>query len=164
MLKPDSLRAAIALALPALEKEPERLQVFIDKGSIASTGAQPTDAVPVAFEYRYRLNLLLLDFADNPDLLFTTILQWAAVNQRQLLDRYVAGDRDTLKFEADILDAGAVDLSIELELSEKVTASAGPGGLVFSHLAEPGVAPDDDWPGAPLQTLVVNDEQLLSSS
>lgn len=142
MIKPDSLRLALTAAIPELKVNPDRLQVFIDKGRVVSTGrpAAPGAEILAAFEYRYRLNLLILDYAGHPDVVFAVILAWLADNQRDLLDRYVAGAKDGIPFEADILDPGKADFSIDLELSERVGVSRDQAGvLVYTHWPEPVV-------------------------
>ena len=58
MLKPASLRAALECALPELAANPDRLILYIDEGRIHSRYGDS-----LSFEYRYRLNLVLLDYA-----------------------------------------------------------------------------------------------------
>lgn len=130
--KPDQLRAWLTEANPGLRREPERLQVFVDKGSLVATAASG-----LSFEYRYTLTLQLLDFADHPNAIMAPLLAWIAVNQPELLanpDR----SREGIKFEADILDPGKVDLQIEIALTERVkVARQSDGTLQAMHLAEP---------------------------
>ncbi|MEI6419476.1 MAG: phage tail protein [Sphingomonadales bacterium] len=136
MLKPDSLRAALTAAVPDLRTDPDRLRMFIDKGNLVAT------AVPLlAFEYRYRLQLLLLDFAGHPDQIMVPLLAWVAVNQNELLanaDRR----RDGISFQAELLDSQRVDLAIELMLTEAVSVRpATGGGQDVIHHPEPPIAP-----------------------
>ena len=144
MLKPDSLRAALTEVFPDFATDPDRLRIFIDKGRIVSrlTTAR-------GFEYRYRLNLILLDFTHHPDALFLTVCDWLRIHQPDLV---LNQDQDDtrLVFEAELLDTRAHDISIELQLREAVRLVPRPGGghdLV--HLPEPpidemlgGVTPD----------------------
>lgn len=137
MLKPDDLRAALTAAIPALQTDPDRLQLYIDQGSVACTGAPG-----LSFEYRYTLTVLLLDFAGHPDAVFAPMLAWLARNQPDLLQAWYA-DRKGVPFEADILDPGKVDMQISLPLSESVgvTPREG-GGFDLVHYPEPRV---DSW-------------------
>ncbi len=70
MRKPDSLRAAIEAAVPDLARNPGQLKIWLDKGSVQACGR----GVPVALAYRYKLSLLVLDFAaSEPHTLFAAI-------------------------------------------------------------------------------------------
>ncbi|MDR9048890.1 phage tail protein [Burkholderia multivorans] len=122
MNKPASLRAAIAAAIPSLQVSPEKLTVFIDHGSIASTGAKG-----LSFEYRYVCHVLLLDFADDPDTLFIAILEWVRANQPDLVlnpDEREQG----MTYEIDILDNATSDVSIKLQLTESVVVKVADDG------------------------------------
>lgn len=144
MLKPDSLRAWLTAAIPALAADPAQLQLFVDRGQVVSTGTPG-----LAFEYRYTLNLLLTDFAGHPDGLFAPLLAWLGLNQPDLLQR-IGRTGDGLAFEADILDNEKVDLSVTFPLSETVVAvprpadaGGGDGG------SDPGGEPGGDPGGEP---------------
>lgn len=154
MNKPDALRAWLTAASPDLRREPQRLQVFIDKGSIVATAASG-----LSFEYRYTVTLQLLDFAGHPNGIMAPLLAWVAVNQPELLanpDR----SREGIKFEADILDQDKVDLQIEIALTERVKVSRmADGKLEAIHLAEP-VFPAGAHPLADPATIPANLQQL----
>jgi hypothetical protein len=62
MIKPASFRDAIVAAVPSLKDNPDKLLVFIDKGQIVATGAPS-----LSFEYRFTLNVILLDFPGDED-------------------------------------------------------------------------------------------------
>lgn len=131
MNKPNSLRAALAAALPDLARDPDRLLVFIDKGSVQSTFAGG-----LSWEYTYTLNIILTDYAGHPDAVFVPILQWVRINQSELLDN-VDERPNGITFEADILDAGKVDMSIALKLTERVVAREEAGTITLTHADEP---------------------------
>ncbi len=136
MNKPDALRAYLTAALPDLEREPERLQVFIDAGKVIATGGRT-----LGFEYRYRLNLLFLDFAGHPDEIFVPLLIWLRDSERSLLQSFVSSG-EGVRFEAEILDSGKADISVDLDLSEAVRVTRDGGGdLVVTHVAEPAEDP-----------------------
>ena len=160
MLKPDSLRAALTAAVPDLRNDPDRLRMFIDKGNLIATAAPA-----LAFEYRYRLQLLILEFAGHPDQIMVPLISWVAVHQNELLanpDRR----RDGISFEAELLDSKRVDLAIELALTERVTVrpAAGGGQDVIHHPEppiEPGFGPEVDGDNPQLWRLFLGADELL---
>lgn len=131
MKKPASLRAALAAALPELARDPDRLLVFIDAGSIRSTLA-----AGLSWEYAYTLNIILTDYAGHPDAVIVPILQWVRVNQSELLDN-VDEREHGITFEADILDSGSVDMAIKLMLTERVAVREDGTTLTLTHCDEP---------------------------
>lgn len=131
MNKPASLRAALAAALPDLARDPERLLVFIDAGSVRSTFAGG-----LSWEYAYTLNIILTDYAGHPDAVIVPVLQWVSVNQSELLDN-VTERPHGITFEADILDAGKVDMSLKIKLTERVIARENAGVITLVHADEP---------------------------
>lgn len=143
MLKPDSLRAALVAAIPDLAKDPDRLKIFIDKGRIASRMAYAPAHPQLSFEWRYRLNAILQDFKGDPDGVMIVVLAWLHVHQPELLQN-AQRSQEAILFEADIIDAGTVDLSIELDLTEavKVQPLANGQGHEATHLAEPPAIPE----------------------
>lgn len=144
MNKPNSLRAHLLAAVPELHKNPDRLLVFIDNGTIRSTAAHG-----LSFEYSYTLNVILTDFAGHPDAVAIPLFAWVLVNQRELMENQERG-RDAIKFEADILDNSKVDLSITLPLTERVIVKRmDDGTLQVDHPPEPQL--DEFFPAGPWQ-------------
>lgn len=136
MNKPESLRAHLLAAIPELKRNPDRLLVFIDNGSLRSTAAPG-----LSFEYSYTLNLILTDFAGHPDAVAIPLFAWVLLNQRELMENHEKG-RDAIKFEADILDNSKVDLSITLPLTERVIVKQqADGTLHVDHPVEPQLEP-----------------------
>lgn len=136
MKKPETLRAALAATVPELADNPERLIMWIDQGSVAS----PMTA-SFHFAYAYRLNILLIGYAGQQPPVAIAILYWLRVNQPDLLQP----GKSAFSFEADFLDNSSVDLQIELQLSEQVSAvRREDGGFDMQFLAEPDPLFDDD--------------------
>jgi hypothetical protein len=136
MNKPASIRAAIVAALPELKRDPDRLQVYVDKGRVRATGAPGR-----SFEYSYNLTLILLDFTGDEDALMVVILGWLAANQADLLQN-LETNKEAITFESDILDAGKVDLQLQLPLTERVIVKPRiGGGFDITHPAEPAADP-----------------------
>ena len=142
MNKPASLRAALSACVPSLKKHPERLHVFIDEGSVASTMGGES----LSFEYRYTCNIIVTDYAGHSDALIVPVLAWLRENQPELLlnrERMADGFR----FEADILNNGSCDLSIKLVLTERVGVKELGGRVEATHYGEPALDPHAgiDW-------------------
>ena len=136
MNKPNSLRDHLLAAVPELHKNPDRLLVFIDNGTIRSTAAPG-----LSFEYSYTLNVILTDYAGHPDAVVIPLLAWVLVNQHELLANQEKG-KTAIQFEADVLDNSKVDLSIKLPLTERVIVKKQAGGtLDVSHPDEPQLEP-----------------------
>lgn len=148
MNKPESLRAHLLASVPELKKNPDRLMVFIDNGTMRSTAA-----FGLSFEYSYTLNLIFTDYAGHPDAIAIPLFAWILVNQRELMEN-VERSKTAVAFEADVLDNSKVDLSIKLPLTERVIVKRQDDGkLVVNHPPEPVV--DDDpftMPGLELWT------------
>jgi hypothetical protein len=132
MKKPASLRAAIAAAVPELEANPDRFLVFADAGAMAATNTKT-----LSFEYRYTLNLILLDYAGDADPVMLALLQWVRRNQPDLLDN-PEKRKHGIEFEVDHLNNATCDLSIKLPLVEEVLVQMDAGGApTFTHQDEP---------------------------
>lgn len=137
MIKPDSLRQAIVLSVPDLARDPDRLLMWIDKGRLRSH-----QTFTFGFEYRYTLNITVLDFAASPSIIMIAVIAWLRIHQPELL----GVNKDAFEFEADILDNQAVDLALKLELSESVSVvKREDGGFDLQHLAEPDPLFSDDF-------------------
>ena len=132
MIKPESLRAAITAASPDLSKNPERLLVFADEGAIVNTGT-----ASLSFEYRYTINLILTDFSGDADQVFVALLAWVKVNQPELVDNFNKQAKG-ITFEVDHLNHKTCDLSIKLDLTEKVRVATDEDGKhTITHQGEP---------------------------
>lgn len=144
MNKPDLLRAAWTAALPDLRHAADRLQLYIDKGTVRSLGGSG-----LGFEYAYTLRALFLDFAGHPDAIMAPLLHWLRTHQPDLLQNH---DRvaDGIGFEVDLLDGGKADVDLSIPLTERVLCQARPGGgFDLSHPPEPVLAGLDAYPAGP---------------
>ena len=120
MKKPDSLKRLLLLTVPQLAANPETLALYVDEGKVAArTGAS------LSFEYRYKLNLVAQDFAGDRNALVVPLLAWIAQVQPDLLDR---PDAEPFSFECELLDADTSDISITLDLTERVAVRPREGG------------------------------------
>lgn len=157
MRKPESLRAALAAALPALPRNPDRLRIWVGQGSAHATHS-PTQG----FSYKYRLSVFLVELAADPSLVFMAIADWLRVHQPELLHpNYQRG----FEFQVDVLDNDSFDLLIELELTENVLCTPdGNGGYTMEYPGEPDpLFPDDQPYGDPglLKTVCANGDEII---
>jgi hypothetical protein len=149
MIKPASLRRALAAAIPSLEAEPDKLAVFLDEGSIIATGTGS-----LSFEYRYTAHALVMDFAGDADVVFVALVEWARTNQPDLVtnpDERAHG----ITFEVDLLNHTSADLSIKLALTESVAVtSRQDGSRIIEHVddSQMGAATDMTWVARPWTT------------
>lgn len=138
MKKPLDLRAHLADAVPCLKANPDKLQVFIERGAIAARLGGG-----MSFEYRYDLVLIFTDFSDHADTLIVPLIAWIAANQPDLMQH---PDRipETIKFEAELIDHDKVDLQLTLSLTEAVVVTVAGSGYTATHVAPPAL---DDLTG-----------------
>lgn len=148
MKKLRDLRAHLAATVPALEKDPDRLEIYIEKGDIACRFGS------LSFEYRYKAHILVKDFADHADTLIVPLLAWISINQPDLLLDADKSDRP-ICFDAEILDHEKTDVLLMLDLTERVIVRAAddqPGHYTATHCDEPEL-PDLGGP-APWQIFI----------
>lgn len=129
MKKPDILRTMLLTSVPSIGAAPETLSMFIDKGRVA---ARLTKSL--SFEYRYTLNIVVQDYAGDMNTIFVPLLAWIAHYQPDLFER---GDQEPFSFESEILDGNCADVSIDLELTERVLVDRDGSSLSPKHLDEP---------------------------
>lgn len=140
MLKPQQLRQALTDSVPELQRNPDALNVFIDSGRIVSTLASS-----LSFEYQYRLNMVITDYAGNIDLLIVPLLAWLRTNEPDIMASEEKR-RTGFTFEADVISDTASDISIELQLSERVIVKQADDGLHVTHVGENPLPENDARP------------------
>ena len=145
MRKPESLRAFLAAAVPQIAAEPALLQVFVDGGRVVPRAPAEGPSPGVSgYEYRYRLQLALLDFAGAPDQVMVPLLNWLAVHQSELVLNPERA-KEAIAFRVEILDPGKVDLEIELQLTESFGVRPRPGGGGSGGPGAPGAYDIAAW-------------------
>lgn len=140
MLKPQQLRQALTDSVPELQRNPDALNVFIDSGRIVSTLASS-----LSFEYQYRLNMVITDYAGNIDLLVVPLLAWLRTNEPDIMATEEKR-RTGFTFQADVISDTASDISIELQLSERVIVKQADDGLHVTHVGENPLLENDARP------------------
>jgi hypothetical protein len=140
MLKPQQLRKALTDSVPLLQRNPDSLNVFIDSGRIVSTLA-----TSLSFEYQYRLNMVITDYTGDIDLLIVPMLEWLRVNEPDIMatkEKQQTG----FTFKADVISDTASDISIDLQLSERVIIRRVGNELHVEHVGENPLPKNDARP------------------
>lgn len=157
MLKPAAIRNMLTDFLPELAENPERLRLWIDKGGIRT---RLTDSF--TFEVAYRLNIVVIDWTRAPVIIFALLNEWLRRYQPDLVASQAAAG---YSFEADIVTNSAMDLSIDLDLTETVirVPKEGGAGWDMQIVEEPESFPDEFAPSPPvnLKEIWWKDERLV---
>ncbi|MDW5417435.1 phage tail protein [Iodobacter sp. CM08] len=138
MIKPASLREYLSATVQHLAHNPDKLAIFIDEGNLIATAGKS-----LSFEYQYTLNAIIQDYADHPDTIMVPVLAWVSSNQPELFSN-VDKRQNGISFEADILNHDTIDLSIKINLTERVVVREIDGKPVITHYGEP---PLDEYAG-----------------
>jgi hypothetical protein len=120
--KLSSLRQHLVDACPALQRDPDQLLTFVERGSIRfHVGANLSHA------YSFTAQIVLLDFGGDIDTVTIPLLEWLSIYQPDLQPD------QAVTFEAEILKHDALDLAISVELTERVVVTTDAAG---NHTAE----------------------------
>lgn len=135
MIKAQNLRARIEARLPQLE--PDKLNMFVTKGRILSNGKGSA-----AYEQHYTTEIVLTDFAGEPDELFGAVVDFMREQMPEVMCNPDLA-RDAITFEAEALNHQAYDLLITVQLSEQVTREMDEHGRErYTH--HPAITDDDE--------------------
>ena len=129
MNKPQSLRLALNNAVAYVRDNPDKLHLFVDNGSVVATGA-----ASLSWEYRYTLNVVIEDFSGNQNLVMAPVLLWLMTNQPDAINNPELREK-LFTFEVDILRNDACDISLNLQLTERVVVNT--DGGISTVEAEP---------------------------
>lgn len=133
MKKADSLKELLLASVPALADDPAKLALFVDKGKVYAVRSNT-----LAFQLSYTLTIWVEAFGGDLDGLFVPILAWIAQNQPELIGR---PDSEPFTFESELLDGDSADITIEIELTERVLIERRDDGkLRTRHLGDAPVA------------------------
>ena len=133
MIKPDSLRAHLTNAIANLPRDPDRLLIFIDEGTLCATFSPC-----LSYEWRYTLHVIFTEFSGDPDAIMIALLAWVHDHESTLLLN--PEQQTAIQFEADILTNNSIDFAIKLPLRESVVVSVREGGgYDAKHIAEPAL-------------------------
>ncbi|MEE3609035.1 phage tail protein [Avibacterium paragallinarum] len=116
MKKPNQLRAVLEKSYPDFIANPDRLQLFVDNGRIIATGGDS-----LSFEYRYTLDIIATDFADDLARLIVPIQAYLKANQPELFENPQRRE-EAFKFEVDYNNNHTLDVAFKIQLTERVVA------------------------------------------
>lgn len=156
MRKPESLRRLLEANVPGLAANPAQLDMHVDAGRVAAREGRT-----LSFTYRYKLTIVVQDYAGEIDAITIPILAWISENEPQLL----RGEEEPFSFEAEILSATTADIEIQLELAENVRVLPGDGGgYAVEHLPEPADRDRFDGVDQNLWRIFLNEELVAETT
>ncbi|HFW6719004.1 phage tail protein [Escherichia coli] len=138
MNKPQSLRRALNKAVPFVRNNPDKLHLFVDNGSLVATGTSS-----MSWEYRYTLNVVIEDFSGDQNLLMAPVLLWLRDNQPDAINNPTLREK-LFTFEVDILRNDVCDISLNLQLTERVLVSTDGSVSSVEAVTEPD-EPEEMW-------------------
>ena len=138
MYKPASLRRHLGATVPDLQTNPDKLSILVRQGRTVCAGG-----AGLSFEYHFTVQIVVLDFAGEPDHIMLPLLVWLRTHQREYFDN-LDWREQRLRFEAEYLNNTTIDLTVEIDLTERVAVTvkdpvhhAAPGRYTLDHLGEP---------------------------
>ena len=136
MYKPNSLKEHLITANPDLRQNPDKLLIFADQGNVVATGT-----ASLSYEYRYKLNIIITDYSGDPDAIMVPLMAWIALHQNDLLNNAELR-RTGIGFDVDFNNHETIDLSLKLDLTERVIVKRDGGRLNISHPPESQPTPN----------------------
>lgn len=131
MHKLKSLRQALIDAIPQLNANPERLQMSVGGGNVDARLASS-----LSFEKRYALNVKVSGFTGDSEGFFVPVLAWLRENQPDIftLDE---GRKNGYTFAIVLNDDDTMDITISVQLTERILVSQEQGALHATYSPEP---------------------------
>lgn len=148
MHKLKSLRQALIDANPQLNANPERLQMSVGSGNIDARQASS-----LSFEKRYALKAKVSGFTGDSEGFFVPVLAWLRENQPDIftLDD---GRKNGYTFTIVLNDDDTMDITISVQLAERILVSQDQGALHATYSPEPPLPEPVTRP----KTLYINGE------
>lgn len=122
MLKAQKLRETITAHQPYLSQQPDRLNVFIDKGRVIGLGQKN-----YSFDYEYDAIAVITSFTGNIDQLTLPVFIFMCEHMPDVMSNHDKA-KQAIKFEAEIINGDTVDLAITVTLRETVRVVRNPDG------------------------------------
>lgn len=124
MKKLNEVRQFLLDAMPEYTTNPDKFVAFVEDGVIEWSRGES-----LSHGYRYTAQIVMLEFTRDVDHVIVPLLAW--------MQRYQPNvdPDDAVKFEAEILDEGVVDLVIRVKLDERVVVKrdAESGAVTAEH-------------------------------
>jgi len=131
MHKLKSLRQALIDAIPQLNAHPERLQMSVGSGNIDARLA-----TSLSFEKRYALNAKVSGFTGDSEGFFVPVLAWLRENQPDIFT-LGEGRQNGYTFAIVLNDDDTTDISISVQVTERILVSQEQGALHATYSPEP---------------------------
>lgn len=134
MKKLADLRTHILTNVPGLKSNPDKLLTFIEDGNIEFWPGSN-----LSHMYTLPIRLIITDFTGNVDDIILPILSWLQVREPGF------DPANTISFEAELLNNNSYDISITVNITERVIVTSTEAGLVADHvLPEPPLEMNSD--------------------
>jgi len=128
MKKPEQIRKLLEKHSLLIKNNPDKLHIFIEDGGVVASAAKS-----LSFEYQYKLNIVILDYAESVDYLMVPIIAWMYVNQNEKMGNSDLR-QDAIKLEVEQSNDQSCDIGITLSLTERVIVKNGDNGLEYKHV------------------------------
>ena len=131
MHKLKSLRQALIDAVPQLRANPKRLAMSVGSGNIDARLASS-----LSFEKKYELKAKVSGFSGDSEGIFVPVLAWLRENQPDIftLDE---GRKNGYTFAIVLNDDDTMDITISVQLTERILVSQDHGALHATYSPEP---------------------------
>lgn len=123
MIKLTDLRAHILTNVPELQRNPEKMLTFIEDGNI-----EFWDGPNLSHMYRLPIRLIVTDYAGPVDDIILPILSWVKVREPGF------DPANTISFEAELLNNSSYDISITVNITERVIVKTLESGFDVKHV------------------------------
>jgi len=134
MKKLTDLRNHILNNVPDLKKNPDKLLTFIEDGSI-----EYWQGPNLSHSYTIPARIIVTDYTGDIDFLIVPILSWLSYREPGI------DPQNAISFEAEILNNESWDLSVTVNITERVIVKTVPEGLDVQHvLPDPPLEMNDD--------------------
>ena len=122
MKKIQQLREHLIAQISHFQTNPDGFTIRADTGvPICSMGNN------LSIEYRYTVQILFLDYADDIDSIMIPLMLWLSTHQSELLVDPVKA-KTAITFEIDVIDNSKCDIMIRLPLTERHIAQKNQDG------------------------------------
>lgn len=138
MKKLAELRKYLSEKIAYFKENPDNLYLFVENGRIVSTLAPS-----LSYEYQYTINLIAERFSGDQNILMAVIGDWIRHYQPEIFANPDKREQD-FRFEAVIHNNQTADISIDINLTERVLVTEKYGHYLVTAIPEPQ-NPFDDW-------------------
>ena len=147
MRKIDSLRETLTATIEDIAKEPSRLRLWVDRGTV-----QSRQSATFGFAMAFRLNVLLMEMTTDIAAVGYVVCAWLRTHQPALL----APGQDAFALDIDVINNGTYDALLQIDLTQSVAvARDDQGNASVTYLPEPDPLFLDEQPLAAMPALAL---------